>query len=258
MKKIILLNLFLSFCLLNNAQINTFQDEISRNQITTNKLNAISYQDVRRFPFTKTVKNSTSFFITKNCLLTSAHNVTKLPLHSVKKITIFPSRIRGDKYLDSIIIDVQYRKHINYPKNYCFYFPRTRKPNDMALIYVPDSIIENNLKLKSLYYLPILEYPQSLIKGDTIYCAGYPAENEYNGQYVMSMDTSIVKHLGKNHFEHDLKTLRGNSGSPIMVKRDNKFYVVGINSIKYNGTWLNEEKQKIIKEWIILLKERNK
>lgn len=83
-----------------------FSDQISIDEIRENKLEGVSYQDVRRKPIKSTVNNSTAFFIHKNFLLTSAHNITRLALHSVSKITIYPSRIGNEHFLGSVSINV--------------------------------------------------------------------------------------------------------------------------------------------------------
>lgn len=237
------------------AQNEQFPDKLDIEFVRVEKLEGISYQDIRRFPKTKSIKNSTSFFISKNFLLTSAHNVTKLPFHSVKYITIYPSRIGNKKHLDSIFIKINYKRNIKYPKKYNFYRKKTRIPHDIALIYIPDSIINSNIKLNSLPFIPLVSDTMKIKEGDMVYCVGYPAEKEYHNKYIMTMDSSIVSKVHKNYFEHRLGTLKGNSGSPIMIKRDGVFYVVGVNSIKYNGTLINAEKKDLIKYWISELKK---
>lgn len=241
--------------LLTSCAVNAqFVDEITKEQIHSLGLTGVCYQDIRRTPNQSTIDNSTSFFIARNFLLTSGHNVTKLLFHNAKTLTIYPARIHDSKEFDSIKINIDYDKNIRYPDAYGFHRPRTRKPHDMALIYIPDSQIDANPKLKEIAYLPLLEDTAGLRVGDTLYCAGYPAAGEYENQYVMTMDTSTVKTLENGFFSHDLKTVTGNSGSPIMVKRNSRFFVVGINSIRYDGTWLNDEKKALIKRWMAELK----
>jgi len=103
----------------------------------------------------------------------------------------------------------------------------------MALMYLPDSNLTKNEQIKLIDYLPIFENPESLQKGDTIYCAGYPGKGVYARQVVMTLISSTIKRMHKNHFSHRLETMQGNSGSPIMVKLNRQFYVIGINSIHH-------------------------
>jgi V8-like Glu-specific endopeptidase len=258
MTNVVILFMVLPLASIAQAQGHSFSDQLSKKAIKENNLSGVCYQDIRRNPRTSTIDNSTSFFISRNCLLTSAHNVTKLLGHNVNNITIFPGRIGDEKEFDSIKINVSYKRNIRYSDKYKYYVRRTHAPFDFALIFIPDNVISKNGKLKDLSYLPLLENSDSLKVGDTLYCVGYPAEGEYNGQYAMTMDTSTVKGLFDGYFTHDLATLRGNSGSPIFVKKDNKFFVVGINSIGDMGTWLTSEKQKVVKEWISLLEQQDK
>ncbi len=261
MRKLILLVVLLFFNTLSQfvaaQDHDEFADELSRDQISMDALNAICYQDVRRIPFKRVVKNSTSFFISKNCLLTSAHNVTRLPFHSAKHITIYPSRIRNEKPFDSIYFQARYRKRIKYPNRYCYFLPWTRKKHDMALVYIPDNIINSNQHLGNIQPIQLWMEPESLKIGDTIYCAGYPAKGKYGGEYIMTMDTSVISGIHKNYFTHHLETLPGNSGSPIMIKRDGTFYAIGVNSIHLRGTWLDSGKLALISRWKNLLERRN-
>ncbi|WP_299212313.1 trypsin-like peptidase domain-containing protein [uncultured Dokdonia sp.] len=231
------------------AQTTEFPDAIPIETIQKNKFDGVCYQDVRRFPKTGTPKNSTSFFISKNYLLTSAHNVTKLPFHSVRRMTIFPSRIGDVKHLDSIQLKIKYKRNIRYPKQYSYYKGKSHNAYDIALIYIPDEIIDTNEKLESIPYLPLVEDGMEIKEGEYVYCVGYPAQDTYSEKYLMTLDSSKVIKVHQRYFEHRLETLRGNSGSPILIKRNNKFYVVGVNSMRHHGTLIHADRKRIIELW---------
>lgn len=258
---LILASCFLLCCFgTSHAQFGTvsFPNEIKLDQIKAENLNGISFQAIKRKDLPKKYYKSTAFFISKNFVLTSAHNLKTIKSHVVTKISFYPSRKGRVKPYGSIILNVDNENYFKAVNRSFFKFRWRKRPHDMALIYVPDSIIAKNEKLQELAYLPILENPKELHKGDTIYCAGYPATGVYAGQVVMTVFSSTIKHIYKNHFSHRIKTFRGNSGSPIMVKRDGKYYVIGINSIHHYGTWLNKKRQLLIKEWMKELEEKNK
>ena len=238
----------------NMVQPKELLDEISLDKIKKEKLDGICYQAVRRRLGIHSVFHSTSFFIAKNFFLTSAHNVRKASWSgNVKKITISPSRIGNEFPRGSIIIDVDFFRNIRIAPQYSLK-RKTYIPHDIALIYVPDSIIDANASFYSIPYLPIIDDISSINEGDLVYCAGYPASGKYKGQYKMTLDTSRISKINDNSFKHDLDTRTGNSGSPIMVKREGQFYVIGINSIKHNGTLLNDEKRDLINKWMKELK----
>lgn len=241
----------------SNSQTTEFPDAIPIEFIQQNQFDGVCYQDVRRFPNTGTTKNSTSFFISKNYVLTSAHNVTKLPLHSVRRITVFPSRIGDVKHLDSIRLKIKYKRNIRYPKQYSFYKGKSHNAYDLALMYIPDEIIATNEKLTSMAFLPLMEDGMNIKEGEYVYCVGYPAEDKYSEKYLMTLDSSKVIKVHQRYFEHRLETLKGNSGSPILIKRNNKFYVVGVNSMKHHGTLIDAERKKIIEIWKKELEESN-
>ncbi len=253
--------IFLSTCLYTTsfAQFSevTFPNEMKPKDIKQQKLNGISCQLIKRQDSPKKLYKSTSFFISKNFLLTSEHNLKSIKSKKVIKLGIFPSRKGNKKPYGSIIIDVKDKDYYRALKRNFTKLRWRKRPHDMALIYLPDSVINNNKSLQNIHYLPIFENSDELKKGDTIYCAGYPATDIYAGQNIMTMISSTVKKVHKNHFSHRLKTHRGNSGSPIMIKKDGQFYVIGVNSIFKHGTWLNRERQTLIKQWMNELLKSN-
>ncbi|NQY07505.1 MAG: trypsin-like peptidase domain-containing protein [Flavobacteriaceae bacterium] len=226
----------------------SFPDEISLDLIRTSRFDGICYQDVKRKGRGGTFHHSTSFFIARNFLLTSGHNVTKLYFGRNKphKVYIHPSRIGDQFHGGSIEFNLDYNQNISLAPQYKFTKKKTRIPHDMALIYIPDAIIDKNESLSEISYLPFLEDLSSLEEGEPIYCVGYPASEGYESAFKMTLDESQLGSKHTSSFTHDLDTKTGNSGSPIMVKRNNQYHVIGINSIKYNGTLINQEK----KNWI--------
>lgn len=235
----------------------TFPDEITIETIKESKFDAISYQNVRRNGRGERAHHSTSFFIKRNFLLTSAHNVTKLFLGSNKpnKLLIYPSRIGNLYHRGSIVYEIDYFKNIRLAQDYKFIRKWTRVPNDMALIYIPESIISQNANLNNIPLIPILEDISSLEVGEAVFCAGYPAADEYMGQFKMTLDESVIIEIRNSSFRHGLDTKRGNSGSPIMVKRNDIYYAIGVNSIGRNGILINNRKKEWIQECIDELSE---
>ena len=223
-------------------------DEISIEQIREKKIDGVSYQDVRRKKlFGEGKYHSTSFFINKNTLLTSAHNVVK-STKKVTKIYISPSRLGEEFHQGTVEIDIDYSKNIRIAPSYTMnWFKRsTRKSQDLAIIYLPDQEFETNPQIQQMPFLPILEDMSSISIGENVYCAGYPASEEHTGRHKMTLDKSFITDIKDQYFRHNLDTRTGNSGSPIMVKRDGVFFVIGVNSIKYYGTLINDNK----KSWI--------
>jgi V8-like Glu-specific endopeptidase len=230
------------------------EDEITFTQIRELRLENVCYQLTTRgkWPF-KSKFNSTSFFINKNFLLTSAHNVVKT-YRKVNLLDVAPSRIGKMYHFGKFSINTDYSKNFRIFPDYDMGNKTKRSLYDIALIYIPDGIIDENLNFFYENSLPLLNDISSLSIGETIYCAGYPASNEHKNRYRMTLDKSEIIEIKEHSFTHNLNTATGNSGSPIMVKRNNKFYVIGVNSIKSNGTLINEIKHNWIKESIISLK----
>lgn len=221
-------------------------DEITIEQIKEYGIENICFQMTTRGRLLwKSAFVSTSFFINRNFLLTSAHNVVKT-YRNVTKIEISPSRVGDTLHFGSLSMDFDYQKHLQVYPEYSMTNKATRSLYDIAIIYVPDYILDSNPGLSALNHLPILEDISSVSDGEKVYCAGYPASGRHKGRYRMTMDTSDITGINEHSFSHQLATMTGNSGSPIMVKRDGKFYVIGVNSIKFDGTLLNNEK----KQWI--------
>ena len=223
-------------------------DEISIEQIKEQKIESVCYQlSTRKKWGFQSSFNSTSFFINRNFLLTSAHNVVKT-FRKVNKLVISPSRIGNNYHYGSVTIHVDYSKHLRIYPDYRMRNRATRHLYDIALVYVPDDILDTNPSFETLNSLPILEDISSLSVGETVYCAGYPASGVHKGRYKMTLDSSTVIDINDHYFEHKLDTRTGNSGSPIMVKRDGRYYVIGVNSIRHKGTLLNNEKKLWMEE----------
>jgi len=256
----LLISIF-SFAFVGLAQAQftvNFPDEITLEQIKKEKLTGINYQVIKRKNWPRKFYKSTSFFISKNCLLTSAHNLEKKIFHPINHIRLYPSCKTYEQPFGSIKFVIDNKKSYKKIKWNIINFRFRKRPHDLALIYVPDTAIANNELLKSLDYLPLLDNPEDIHVGDTIYSAGYPAVGIYAHQAIMIMKTSTISEIHSYHFTHQLETLKGNSGSPVMVKRNGQFYVIGVNSIHFQATWLNEKRQKLIQKWMKELEELNK
>lgn len=223
-------------------------DEITFEQITELGLQNVCYQNITRgkWPL-KANFNSTSFFISKNFLLTSAHNVVKT-YRKANWANIAPSRIGNNYHFDQFKLPLNGKRSFRTYPDYEMKNKITRSLYDVAIIYIPTIILESNPKFQHQNIIPILEDVSSVGVGEEIYCAGYPASDEHENRYRMTLDVSKITEIKLHSFKHNLDTTTGNSGSPIMVKRGNKFHIIGVNSIGKNGTFLNEMKQSWIKE----------
>lgn len=251
--------IFSTIILLGSLTPTTAQEmlpnQISSKEIIQLKLSGINYQEIKRRDSPTKLYKSTSFFINKNCLLTSAHNLSTLKGLEVMKITLYPAR-NGKKIPNqSITFNVSNQNYYKTINRNFFKFRWRKRPHDFALIYIPDSIINKYPNLEKIDHLSLLPSSDKIHKGDTIYCAGYPATDKYVNKNVMTVTKSTIKGVYKHHFSHDLETYRGNSGSPIMVKRNGMFYVIGVNSIMKNGTWINNKRQDLIQKWMAELKK---
>ncbi|CAM1366457.1 putative Serine protease [Tenacibaculum sediminilitoris] len=231
---------------------NNLIDEITFNQIQELKLNNICYQSTTRgsfWPF-KASFNSTSFFIDKNVLLTSAHNVVKT-YRSVNKLVVAPARVGKMYHYGKFSINTENSKNFSIFPDYDMRNKPTRGLYDIALIYIPNHVIDSNTSFTYQNSLPLLEDISSLSINEEVYCAGYPASGKHKNRYRMTLDKSKITEINEHSFTHNLSTATGNSGSPIMVKRNNQLYIIGVNSIKHNGTLINDVK----KNWIQQSKE---
>ncbi|MFK5855272.1 MAG: trypsin-like serine protease [Bacteroidota bacterium] len=225
-------------------------DEVTIEQIKEQDISGVCYQlSTRGRRLFRASFNSTSFFISRNFLLTSAHNVVKT-LRSVNKLQISPSRIGSAFHFGTAVLYVNANKHFRIYPDYRMRNSSMRSRYDLAMIYIPDEVLDQNISFETLNHLPLLEDISSISEGETVYCAGYPASGKHIGRYKMTLDSSVIGKIKEHSFTHDLDTKTGNSGSPIMVKRDNKYYVIGVNSIKYNGTLINNKKKVWITESI--------
>ena len=74
-----------------------------------------------------------------------------------------------------------------------------------------------------------LEYQYSVL-GDTVYTCGYPADFKNSNDVLMMCETSgiILGFEGENVYKTTLDIQGGQSGSPILIKKDGAFSAIGI------------------------------
>ena len=78
-------------------------NELVPDEINTKNLNGICYQFIKIENSPKKLYKSTAFFIDKNYILTSAHN-----LHQIKgsKLKLFPAKSGSKNSFESIVLNV--------------------------------------------------------------------------------------------------------------------------------------------------------
>ncbi len=227
---------------------NNLPDEITIEQITEYGLENICYQNITRGKWLlKANFNSTSFFIDKNFLLTSAHNLVRT-YRKANWANISPSRLGSVYNFGKFKMPLKGNKSFRIFPDYEMKNTSTRSLYDIALLYISDNVLESNTKFNNQNFLPLLEDISSIRVGEEVYCAGYPASGKHKNRFRMTLDASKITQIKEHSIVHNLDTATGNSGSPIMVKRNDKFYVIGVNSIGNNGTLVNQIKQNWIEE----------
>lgn len=220
---------------------NKLPDEITWQQIQELNLQSVCHQQTMRKVLRRKYYNSTAFFISKNILLTSAHNVVKT-LSRVREIELTPSRMGAESPYGKVSWEINAEKHIRIYPEYNIRDKRERKLFDIAMVYVPDEVLKQSPKFQELQPLKLLELPRTISYGNKVYCPGYPAYGQHAGRHQMTLDTSTVGAIRRHTFEHQLQTVPGNSGSPIMVERNGELWVVAVNSIANEATLINHEK----------------
>lgn len=200
----------------------------------------------KRFPKKNKSFNSTGFFISKNFILTAAHNIHSQSFTKVDSIEINIGQNNESRLFQPIHLNglVNCSKHSFTPDNYSLTQRwQTRRLNDYGLIYVPNSMLPDGFEWNNEFKLN-----QTLLNDCVAEMAGYPADIDagYNAKEMFYQRGSIKIQSAKV-YEHSFKTQGGNSGSPVWNMENN---VVGIHTFSRSGTLIDSDAMNNIKNWM--------
>ncbi len=209
---------------------------------------------------------STGFFIRPNVILTNGHNVASNMWSSVESIRVYPGYNKGKSAQDHYSVEGRKnsRKVVVIPKQYGLAKrEKKRYPYDYALIYLGDYRSPNGDSLE----LDEID-PQT---DTTVFTLGYPAaifsDSSNHSTRTNGVNTiGEVQYFTSGNIKKDRFTDRqiffftctkgGNSGSPVMVMRDeDQVKVVGIHNAAHTGVRVTKEVIDTIDYWVELFEK---
>lgn len=214
--------------------------------------------------FARVPAASTGFFIRPNVILTNGHNVASNMWSSVESISIYPGYNKGESAQEAYTIEgkKKVKKVIVVPKKYGLAKRKSKKyPYDYALIFLEDYESPNSDFLE-------LKVVDELID-EEVFTLGYPAAM-FSDSSNHSSRTGGVNTIGEVQYytdghlkrEKNKKSKRqiffetctkgGNSGSPVMVMRDDKIKVIGVHNAAHTGVRVTNEVISFINSWVEL------
>ncbi|HEY0014695.1 MAG TPA: trypsin-like serine protease [Longimicrobium sp.] len=107
--------------------------------------------------------------------------------------------------------------------------------------------LTNHVPWSSAFEFPD-ERSLQLVDGDTVWVAGYSAENPNDGS-ILYHGRTIVRNVTTDTFEYELNTERGVSGGPVWVVRDGKFILVGIHVAADTAARISPQTLANIRRW---------
>jgi len=179
-------------------------------------------------------KNETFFgtgvLISKNCVLTVAHNIIQNV--NRKRVPIPPDKITFSPGKTLDINPFGEIKIIDYylPEE----FLQFKHEHDWALLVLSEPV---GLLIKEVFNIDITIFDRSILntaisENNEILIIGYPGEDEKNGRIYESskghykkMDENFEKHF----VAYTLDTTGGQSGSPVFEKINSDYYIFGIH-----------------------------
>lgn len=227
---------------------------------------SIERRSIKTLWFCRKPAASTGFFIRPNVILTNGHNVASNMWSSVESIRVYPGYNNGKSAQDQYAVEGRKsaRKVVVVPHQYGL-AKRTNKrfPYDYALIYLGDYRSHNG---DSLELDPI-----DLQQDSTVYTLGYPAamfSDSCNHKTRTNGVNTIgeVQYFTRGNVKKDQFTDRqlffftctkgGNSGSPVLVRRDDdQIKVVGVHNAAHTGVRVTQEVIDTVDYWIELFEK---
>ena len=218
---------------------------------------------LRKFNAHGTAYTSTAFLIAPRVLLTNAHN-----LYNANRYEIAAAHNGQGTKLSStdplltygMISLARTASNTFYPSSFIKnQRKRTRKEArhfDYGIIILPDLTLYNKLG----GFLLTADCDLLAKPGDAILFAGYPGGiSSYNSELFQKQNNGSLTGFYENGamMSYSLGTHKGASGSPILIQRDGKFFVVGIHGYgsgcKNSGVKLTQDILNTLSGWMSII-----
>jgi glutamyl endopeptidase len=174
-----------------------------------------------------TVKQGSGAIIGPNLVLTCANifyeNNQK---YDTSNMTFIPGFDGRNKPFGELRI-----KEVHYPEEYPI-----RGGEDYALIVLYETIGDKT------GYFGVKQYKKRGSKGDIGYIYGYPIEKK--GLHGMGVPFKVDDN--RNMISYKIDTSEGHSGSPLYIKENEKYLIIGIHVQGYNEEILQDELNKAV------------
>lgn len=205
-------------------------------------------------PDSNSYSHGTGVVINENSIITNAHNVFKKD--SIVAISGYGSS-NGSK-IHSVSVKLKKNENVFYPSEYC----ENENQFDYAVIkYNNREFFDTILKQSSGKRFKLNNVDFENI--DTLYVSGYPyyrwferfSENKTTGklQIMNAANGKDILHKD-NVLQYQLKTRKGNSGSPLWIKQNGEYVIIGIHKsgfMKNNeGILYNQKTIDQINQWV--------
>lgn len=187
-------------------------------------------------------KTSTGFFIGPHLLLTNAHNMHSVFGSKVVRLAAHSGRT-GERIgpVSRLLGRKQVREATWIPEAYGW----NDFGNDYAIVrFPPDQPVQY-----SVFELALAQ--GNIQVGDSIYLAGYPAETR-SGE-ALYLSRGVITEINEHTFHYTNWSERGNSGSPVWIKKNGKYLIVGVHaggtSTRRTAKKVDEELLRTVKDW---------
>ena len=242
--KSILVSVIIVVTLMQNvtAQINCVLDSNRRERIITPNLpNAYTcYMEMTRG---NTPRWGTGFLIHPRVLLTAGHNFAWYPSGSVNAVKLYFGSIDSVTYIasDTLTLEEGVNKFYNSG-----YWINGKIKNDFSIIILPDSSLYK--KIGGCYSVRPIGRNENI--STPVHITGSPGDKDLFEIWTDS--TNSVENNG-TYIRYDLFTAVRNSGSPIWIKTQNGYQVIGVHSRSYGdcnaAVLINQNVIDKIREW---------
>lgn len=179
------------------------------------------------------ISNGSAALVQGRYLITAAHNVYDYPLGWLDNVDVSCNTKQASEATVNVSLNrEQIKKQVSVPR-YAWRMHGAEKKYEFDFAFVD---LGKDLEHGAEFQVDDKVIPQI---GEELFLGGYPG-GTISDAHTLHVGKGKVVDINLNLMTYDVLTAKGNSGGPVWLKRDNKYYLVGVHVSDCKARLLNE------------------